>query len=576
MRQQTAEHDTRLRERAARERAEWEATLADRQQKIGQLELDGELTRRSLAAGEVRIRQLEAANAEERGTLASLQATFAQAKAAAQQGMEAVAREHDGERAQWQATLAERERQLAEQATSHEAARTAAASAMADVEQQLRATREAGQRDARTIAQLEHRVAALTQDLAALDRQRDTLAREADRVPLLQQLIDDTQAEYRLRFDRTPMAMWRSGPDGAILQANHALASLLQYKSVDELLPTNLSATVFESADELQWLINRCLASRSPETVETTWRTRDGAGLVVQLLATAASADAVDFVAIDITARRSLEEKLHRSQRMESVARYASEVAATCDRLLGQVHQQGQQWLTGIESDAVRHQGAMLLDDVTRAAGFLRQLTAYGIEQKNTPDVVEVQQVLRDLGPVLNRVAGRHVELVMPRTSPPCHLDVERHRVERILVNVAAYGRERMPAGGRLVIDVSPAVIDRTFVDKYPNVRPGAHVLLTVNEERETPGQDWPAAVRDHATVDGPPPAPRPGVDLGALQALVGDCGGHLWILAEPTGNMSLRIHLPRRMLDDRAPARKAGRGRWMSRLAAARSRATA
>ena len=132
-------------------------------------------------------------------------------------------------------------------------------------------------------------------------------------------------------------------------------------------------------------------------------------------MAIATSPEAVDFVAMDITTLRALEEKLRNSQRMEAVARYASEVAVTCDKLLGQVNQQGQQWLTRIESDSARHQGALLLDDVTRAAGFLRQLTVYGTEQKNAPELVDVKQVLRDLEPVLKRVAGSHVELVMPK-----------------------------------------------------------------------------------------------------------------------------------------------------------------
>jgi hypothetical protein len=36
-------------------------------------------------------------------------------------------------------------------------------------------------------------------------------------------------------------------------------------------------------------------------------------------------------------------------------------------------------------------------------------------------------------------------------------------------------------------------------------------------------------------------------VDLGALLALLGNCGGHLWIAAERSGNMTLKVHLPRR-----------------------------
>jgi hypothetical protein len=40
----------------------------------------------------------------------------------------------------------------------------------------------------------------------------------------------------------------------------------------------------------------------------------------------------------------------------------------------------------------------------------------------------------------------------------------------------------------------------------------------------------------------------RTGVDLGALLTLLGNCGGHLWIAAERSGNMTLKVHLPRRV----------------------------
>jgi hypothetical protein len=263
-----------------------------------------------------------------------------------------------------------------------------------------------------------------------------------------------------------------------------------------------------------------------------------------------------------------LEEKLRNSQSMEAVARYASEVAVTCDNLLRYVKQEGQQWLATIDSDRARYHGELLLDEVIRAARFLRPLAVYGNEQKNAPELVDVNRVLRDLEPVLKRVAGGNIQLVLPKASTPLNLDVEAERVERMLVNVAAYGRERMPFGGQLMIDVTSVVVDRNFVARYPNVRPGAHVLLTVNEVRGAVRPDFSARVHTQTTdADARASASEnPGVDLGALQTLVSDCGGHLWILAEPPGDMVLKIHLPRRALDrddPRAAAKRTVRARW-------------
>ena len=86
----------------------------------------------------------------------------------------------------------------------------------------------------------------------------------------------------------------------------------------------------------------------------------------------------------------------------------------------------------------------------------------------------------------MKRVAGDDIEVVLPKHIRPFSVDVERTRVERVLVNVASYARERMPHGGRLKIDLASTVVDRAFLDEYPDVRPGPHVIATVTEERRT------------------------------------------------------------------------------------------
>ena len=120
----------------------------------------------------------------------------------------------------------------------------------------------------------------------------------------------------------------------------------------------------------------------------------------------------------DITNLRALEEKLRQARPMEAVGRLATEVAGTCDNVLRDVSQDAQQWLATIDSDtALRHEGERLLHEVTRAAGFLRQLTVYGKKQATALEPIDVNRVLRDLEPVLKRVAGDDIELVLPKTS---------------------------------------------------------------------------------------------------------------------------------------------------------------
>ncbi len=524
------DRETRLEDRLARERDDHARALAEAQEVVRHLQAGRDALQQSLGEAETQRERLE------------------RARLAGQAELERAAREHAAGRARLEALVTERESQLREQSSGHAASLAAAK---------------------KLITQNEARVAALNQELVAEKSGRAALRAQADAVPALKTQLEESQAESRRRFEQNPHGMCRCNREGALTQANRALASLLGYRTSDDLRRVNVATAVFESADDLRWLIDRCLSTGTPESVETTWKRKDGDRLIVKLLAVAAAPDAIEIVVEDLTTRRGLEERLRQAQRMEAVGRLASEVAVTCDNLLRDVSQDGEQWLATIDGNtALRHRAEQLLAEVTRAGHFLRQLAAYGRKQTRALEPVNVTTVMRDMEPVLKRVAGDDIELLLPKTTRPVNVDVEAERVERVLVNVASYARERMPSGGRLKIELASVVVDGRFIAKHPNVRPGAHVLITVTEVREAARLAPPGAAHSEPAAAAVSPASdKPGVDLGALLKLIADCGGHLWMTAEPPGNMILKIHLPKRTSDDPRPVvTRSERGGSMSR----------
>jgi hypothetical protein len=162
------------------------------------------------------------------------------------------------------------------------------------------------------------------------------------------------------------------------------------------------------------------------------------------------------------------------------------------------------------------------------------------------------------------------VELDLPKASSPLHVDVKAQRVERLLVNLASYGRERMPFGGRVRVELATIVVDGKFIAQYPNCRLGPHALITVTEIRRTMEATGPLRLLEGtaASTAGPAESEKPGVDLGALQRLVRECNGHLWMTVEPRGNMVAKIRLPLRSDEGahpRAPVVRGRRGRLLA-----------
>jgi hypothetical protein len=484
-----------------------------------------------------------------------------------QRALAQASNEHAVAAATFVATVNERDARIKEQAARHAAALQSSDDERTQLQAGFRTTLATRNRE---IEQLKGKLTATMLDLDALRTRHDVLQAEASRVPILQKRLDDSLDASRRRFETSPLPLCRCTRGGELVEANRAFEVLIGCRKAGELRGDAFADSLFESPRDLSWLIERCLGTNARQSVETTWKHRNGTRLFVRLSAVASSPDLIQLVAEDLTTLRAIQDRLGQAQRMEAVGRLASEVAVTCGNLLNEIHQDVEQWLATVSSGAAtRQQGQLVLDQVKRAAGFLRQLAVYGDDEISSLAPIDLNKVLRDLEPVLKRVAGEDVELEIPKTTSSLKVDVKPKRLERLLVNLAGYCRERLPNGGCLKIELGTIVVDGQFIAKHPNVRLGPHALITVKETRREMHPGGPLGLRTESAVPAAvEPAVKSGVDLGALQALISDCHGHLWMTVEPAGDMIAKIHLPLHASSDAGRAQSSVLRRSGSRLA--------
>jgi two-component system, cell cycle sensor histidine kinase and response regulator CckA len=92
-----------------------------------------------------------------------------------------------------------------------------------------------------------------------------------------------TARELYLLIDRSPIGMLRSTEQGRILYANPALARMLGYDSVEELLAANISTDIYQDPAARARLLDEHRAKGVIDGVRMHWRTRDGRPLTVLL-----------------------------------------------------------------------------------------------------------------------------------------------------------------------------------------------------------------------------------------------------------------------------------------------------
>jgi hypothetical protein len=267
----------------------------------------------------------------------------------------------------------------------------------------------------------------------------------------------------------------------------------------------------------------------------------------------------------DITARKSAENQLLQTQKLESIGRLAGGIAHDFNNVLFAI----QGYAELLAEDLAPDRRARLDPDealrnveaigaaATRAASLTAQLLAFSRQQVVLPVVLELNAAIEAVEPMLRRLIGENVRLVV-RTSPDTgRLRMGRGQVDQILMNLVINARDAMPDGGTITIEAGNVDLDAAYVEEHPDVVPGPFVQVSVSDT----GPGMSPETRTHAFepfFTTKPIGKGTGLGLATIYGIVQQAGGHIWLASEPGTGLSFRIYLPR--TDAPAPATSAER----------------
>jgi diguanylate cyclase (GGDEF)-like protein/PAS domain S-box-containing protein len=118
-----------------------------------------------------------------------------------------------------------------------------------------------------------------------------------------------SEARYRLLFERNLAGVYRSTPDGTILDCNDACARLFGYDSREELLGANANEFYFDD-HERDRIVQMLREQRQSTNLELRLRRRDGATIWVLENVTLRDEDVMEGTIIDITDRKRAQEQV--------------------------------------------------------------------------------------------------------------------------------------------------------------------------------------------------------------------------------------------------------------------------
>jgi signal transduction histidine kinase/ActR/RegA family two-component response regulator len=285
-------------------------------------------------------------------------------------------------------------------------------------------------------------------------------------------------------------------------------------------------------AEERRWIVLRGRAERGNES-----------GLEVFGLAT------------DVTERRSLQQQLVESQKMEAIGRLAGGIAHDFNNLLTAILGYARFAKAGLP------EGSQARDDVhqielagDRAAALTGQLLAYARRQIVAPRIADLNELVGRMQRMLRRLIGEDVTLDLACASRLWPTRIDAAQFEQVLLNLIVNARDAMPDGGRIVIGTRNERFDAATVRSRPEMAPGDYVVLTVGDsgvgiEPATLGRIFEPFFTTKEQGKGT------GLGLAVCYGIVRQAGGHIWATSEPGRGSTFTVLLPRSEAEAESPS---------------------
>ncbi|MBN2078100.1 MAG: response regulator [Spirochaetes bacterium] len=247
----------------------------------------------------------------------------------------------------------------------------------------------------------------------------------------------------------------------------------------------------------------------------------------------------------DITERKKLEERLTRAQKMEALGRLTGGIAHDYNNILTAILGFGQILKSEMDPEDPR---AKLVDEIVRAgtisAGITRQLLAFGKNQLLKPNVIDLNDSIRNLEKMLRRFTGESIELVLRLGRDVRPIFADPAQIDQVLLNLVINACDAMPSSGTLAIETGNADIDDESNCSLPDAHPGSYAFVAI----EDTGTGMAKDTRDQMFepfFSTKPPEMGTGLGLSVVYGIVRQHGGWIDVSSERKKGTSIKVFLP-------------------------------
>ncbi len=249
----------------------------------------------------------------------------------------------------------------------------------------------------------------------------------------------------------------------------------------------------------------------------------------------------------DLAERERLQTELHQTWKMESIGRLAGGVAHDFNNMLAVILGHVELAMDDLDQASPVYDNLREIKLATQhSANLTGQLLAFSRQQPIRPELLDLNQAVAALLPMLRRLIGENIQLVWTPGAALWGVEADATQIGRIVANLALNARDAIGGVGTVTvgtgnIEVTPG----TEAAARTGTEPGDYVMLSVTDT----GCGMDAETRDHifepffttkAVGQGT------GLGLATVHGVVKQNHGCIDVDSAPGHGTTFRIYLPR------------------------------